>query len=146
MKQTKGIDMSTRFRIGYCDLADGSVVSIAGHWDGYPAHIGPWLFSRNDDLSSAAELVRGHRGIESVHDGKVSDMESDTRRVDSDIIAYANSDLEEYGYLFVAGHWMWIDGWTKDELSGSRTLHSITASSVAEGLPDGDAHSMPVHV
>lgn len=140
--------MSTRFRVGFCDPESGKVVSIAGHWDGYPSHIGAWLVERHGSLASARELVRGHKGLYSVRGNRVVDMDRDTRRVDEDIVAFArkDSDIGEYGYLFAGDSWYWIDGWKIDELSGSRTLHRLDAEAVAAGLPDGDAHSTPFHV
>ena len=48
--------MATRFTVGK-EMKDGSIRSIYGHWDGYPAHAGNILNEHYTELSKIDQLL-----------------------------------------------------------------------------------------
>ena len=50
--------MATRSRIGL-QLADGNVLSVYHHWDGYPEWLGVTLNSKFNTRDKVAELIDG---------------------------------------------------------------------------------------
>jgi hypothetical protein len=114
--------MATRSRIGI-QLADGSVLSVYHHWDGYPEWLGRILRTHYNDRSKVAELIDG---------GDMSSAwtncgwNNETRpttgplyysergeeyqppRLDENKYEYLgrNNSGEEYAYLFVNNEWI----------------------------------------
>ena len=60
--------MATRSRIGL-QLADGAILSVYHHWDGYPQWLGVMLQTNYNTREKIAELIDG---------GDISCLESDT--------------------------------------------------------------------
>ena len=60
--------MATRSRIGI-ELADGAILSVYHHWDGYPQWLGVVLNRKFNTREDVAELIDG---------GDISCIDSDT--------------------------------------------------------------------
>ena len=110
--------MSTRSRIGL-QLANGSVLSVYCHWDGYPEFNGVKLVEYHNSFQKAAALIDGG-DISALHTNLGWDREvlpttgplyySDRGdvsepRLDNTLEEYL-SDGEEYAYLFTDGKWV----------------------------------------
>lgn len=137
--------MSTRSRIGYV-ANDGKVVSIYCHWDGYPSNNGEILLNNYTDpfkvkalislgaISSLGEEVYPKPEGEGVtkhtfdtpQDGvtvayyrdRGENLEFNKPRIDESVDAFINSDVEEWGYLFLpTKKWIVVDGHTKPHIA-----------------------------
>ena len=107
--------MATRSRIGL-QLADGNILSVYHHWDGYPEWLGVTLNNKFNTRDKVAELIDG---------GDISCCDSDTdwnlEKVENHVQYYndrgenteprldANFDEyvkngEEYAYVFTLDH------------------------------------------
>ena len=107
--------MATRSRIGL-QLADGNILSVYHHWDGYPEWLGVTLNKKFNTRDKVAELIDG---------GDISCCDSDTdwnlEKVENHVQYYndrgenteprldANFDEyvkngEEYAYVFTLDH------------------------------------------
>ena len=107
--------MATRSRIGL-QLADGAILSVYHHWDGYPQWLGVTLKAKFNTREKVAELIDG---------GDISCCDSDTDWDRNDVpnhVLYYNArgerteprlDLnvddyfdggEEYAYIFTLDH------------------------------------------
>ena len=107
--------MATRSRIGL-QLADGAILSVYHHWDGYPQWLGVTLNEKFNTRDKVAELIDG---------GDISCCDSDTdwdRKECEPHVLYYNArgerteprlDLnvddyfdggEEYAYIFTLDH------------------------------------------
>ena len=107
--------MATRSRIGL-QLADGAILSVYHHWDGYPEWLGVMLEKKFNTRSLISELLDG---------GDISCIDSDTdwdRNEVPNHVQYYNArgerteprlDLnvddyfeggEEYAYIFTLDH------------------------------------------
>jgi len=107
--------MATRSRIGL-QLADGAILSVYHHWDGYPQWLGVTLKAKFNTREKVAELIDG---------GDISCCDSDTDWDRNDVpnhVQYYNArgenteprlDLnvddyfdggEEYAYIFTLDH------------------------------------------
>ena len=110
--------MSTNSRIGL-QLADGAILSVYHHWDGYPQWLGVTLKEKFNTRDKVAELIDG---------GDISCCDSDTDWDRNDVpnhVLYYNArgerteprlDLnvddyfdggEEYAYIFTLDH-TWV--------------------------------------
>jgi hypothetical protein len=113
--------MGTRSRIGL-QLANGSVLSIYSHWDGYPEFNGVKLVEYHNSFQKAAALVDGG-DISALHTNLGWDREVlpetgplyyadrgdvSEPRLDADLAEYL-SDGEEYAYLFANDEWVCYD-------------------------------------
>jgi hypothetical protein len=109
--------MATRSRIGI-ELADGSVLSVYHHWDGYPSWLGRILNTHYNSKELAAELIDGgdmssawtNAGFnnETVAQGPLyysSRGEDCPPRLDKNLGEYLQNN-EEYGYIFTE-----TEGW-----------------------------------
>jgi hypothetical protein len=129
--------MATRSRIGI-ENEDGTVSSIYCHWDGYPDHNGKILVAHYSDREKLKELIdlgaisslrknlintSGTHSFESpqedvtvaYHRDRGEDLQE--ARIDESIKAYAESDYEEYGYVFTKySEWKVVDGTIKSVL------------------------------
>ena len=107
--------MATRSRIGL-QLADGNILSVYHHWDGYPQWLGVTLNKKFNTREKVAELIDG---------GDISCCDSDTDwnlekvenhvqyyndrgdntepRLDSNFDDYVKNG-EEYAYVFTLDH------------------------------------------
>ena len=115
--------MSTRSRIGL-ELADGSILSVYHHWDGYESWLGRILKTHYNTKEKIAELIDGgdmsscwtnmrwtKEGAEEVEEygaeyysGRGDDCPP---RLDESVLDYLNPDKsEEYAYLFRKGEWI----------------------------------------
>lgn len=96
--------MSTRSRIGVV-LPTGKVKSIYCHWDGYPEGVGQTLVDGYNSQSEAEALVA--LGDSSTpgepYTGRGEEFNDRTNESQKE---FWESDLEEYGYLFVDGEWL----------------------------------------
>ena len=110
--------MGTRSRIGL-QLANGSVLSVYCHWDGYPEFNGVKLVEYHNSFQKAAALIDGG-DISALHTNLGWDREvlpttgplyysdrGEVRepRLDNTLEEYL-SDGEEYAYLFTDGKWV----------------------------------------
>ena len=107
--------MATRSRIGL-QLADGAILSVYHHWDGYPQWLGVMLQKNYNTREKIAELLDG---------GDISCLASDTdwdRNECESHVLYYNArgenteprldlnvddyfaDGEEYAYIFTLDH------------------------------------------
>ena len=107
--------MATRSRIGL-QLADGAILSVYHHWDGYPQWLGVTLNTKFNTRDKVAELIDG---------GDISCCDSDSDWDRNDVpnhVLYYNArgenteprlDLnvddyfdggEEYAYIFTLDH------------------------------------------
>lgn len=123
--------MATRSRIAIEDQ-DGTVRSIYCHWDGYPDHHGPILLEHYQtqekveslialgSISSLNKNVEIPEGVthnfDNPADGIVVAYHRDrgeelSVKAHGNVKAFAESDIEQYGYVFTAaGEWLFIDG------------------------------------
>ena len=107
--------MATRSRIGL-QLADGAILSVYHHWDGYPQWLGVTLKAKFNTREKVAELIDG---------GDISCCDSDTDwerkdvpthvlyyyargertepRLDLNVDDYFDGG-EEYAYIFTLDH------------------------------------------
>ena len=107
--------MATRSRIGL-QLADGAILSVYHHWDGYPQWLGVTLNEKFNTRDKVAELIDG---------GDISSCDSDTDwdrkecephvlyynargentepRLDTNVDDYFDGG-EEYAYIFTLDH------------------------------------------
>ena len=107
--------MATRSRIGL-QLADGAILSVYHHWDGYPQWLGVTLNAKFNTREQVAELIDG---------GNISCIDSDTDwdrndvpnhvlyynargeftqpRLDNNVDDYFEGG-EEYAYIFTLDH------------------------------------------
>ncbi len=109
--------MATRSRIGL-ELADGSVLSVYHHWDGYPQWLGVTLNKKFNTREKVSELLDGGdiSSCDSDTDWDLKEVESHvqyyndrgdntTPRLDKDLDTYL-SEGEEYAYLFTNDEWV----------------------------------------
>jgi len=112
--------MATRARIGL-ELADGSVLSVYHHWDGYPEWLGRILKTHYNSKELAAELIDGG-DMSCAWTDEVFGSSQKTQyganyysyrgedcppRLDSDLAEYLLPDNnEEYAYVFRNGEWV----------------------------------------
>ena len=111
--------MATRSRIGI-ELADGSVLSVYHHWDGYPEWLGRILKTHYNSKELAAELIDGgdisvcwtKERFDDSADGSYGPNYYSYRgqnchpRLDANLIEYVG-DAEEYAYLYtLKGEWV----------------------------------------
>jgi hypothetical protein len=110
--------MATRSRIGL-QLADGSILSIYCHWDGYPEFNGVKLQEHFNSYEKAAELIDGGDisclwtnvdwNNESLPTTGVlyysSRGDVTEPRLDKTLDEYVGNG-EEYAYLFANGEWV----------------------------------------
>jgi hypothetical protein len=123
--------MATRSRIAIEDQ-DGTVRSIYCHWDGYPEYNGVVLKENYQtqekveelialgSISSLKPLVAPPEGATHTFDNPLEDVtvayhrdrgEELSIKVHGKVQEFANSDIEQYGYVFTAaGEWLLIDG------------------------------------
>lgn len=113
--------MATRSRIGL-QLADGSILSVYCHWDGYPEFNGVKLVENFNSYEKAAELIdlgdisclwtnAGWNNETLPVTGPLpysSRGEECPPRLDKDLNEYL-SNGEEYAYLFTEGRWVCYD-------------------------------------
>ena len=112
--------MSTRSRIGL-ELADGAVLSVYHHWDGYPEWLGVTLNKKFNTRDKVAELLDGGdmSSCDSDTDWDLKEVESHvqyyndrgdntTPRLDKDLDTYLSKG-EEYAYLFTNDEWVCYD-------------------------------------
>ena len=113
--------MATRSRIGL-QLADGSILSIYSHWDGYPEFNGVKLNEHFNSYEKAAELIDGgdisclwtNAGWNNETLPVTGPLYYSSRgeecppRLDKDLNDYL-SNGEEYAYLFTNGEWVCYD-------------------------------------
>jgi hypothetical protein len=112
--------MATRSRIGL-ELADGSVLSIYCHYDGYPEFNGVKLVENFNSYSAAAELIDGgdisalwtnagwnNETLPSTGPLYYSQRgENRPPRLDADLCEYLLPDnSEEFAYVFRSGEWV----------------------------------------
>lgn len=127
--------MATRSRIAIEDQ-DGTVRSIYCHWDGYPEYNGVVLQENYQtqeqveelialgSISSLKPLAAPPEGATHTFDDPLENVtvayhrdrgEELSIKAHGNVQEFANSDIEEYGYVFTAaGEWLLIDG-NKDE-------------------------------
>ena len=112
--------MATRSRIGL-ELADGAVLSVYHHWDGYPEWLGVTLNKKFNTRDKVAELLDGGdmSSCDSDTDWDLKEVESHvqyyndrgdntTPRLDKDLDTYLSKG-EEYAYLFTNDEWVCYD-------------------------------------
>ena len=138
--------MATRSRIGL-QLADGAILSVYHHWDGYPQWLGVTLNSKFNTREKVAELLDG---------GNISCCDSDTDWDRNDVpnhVLYYNArgenteprldlnvddyfaDGEEYAYIFTLDH-----TWECYAVSRERDddWNVIQTNAVATEIPTGE--------
>jgi hypothetical protein len=138
--------MATRSRIGL-QLADGAILSVYHHWDGYPQWLGVMLRENYNTREKIAELIDG---------GDISCLASDTdwdRKECEPHVLYYNArgerteprlDLnvddyfeggEEYAYIFTLDH-----SWECYALSHKRDddFNVIQTNAVPRDIPTGE--------
>jgi hypothetical protein len=112
--------MATRSRIGL-ELADGSVLSVYHHYDGYPEWLGRILKTHYNSKELAAELIDGG-DMSCAWTDEVFGSDQKTQyganyysyrgedtppRLDADLCEYLlPNNSEEYAYVFRAGEWV----------------------------------------
>jgi hypothetical protein len=113
--------MGTRARIGL-ELADGSILSVYHHWDGYPEWLGRILNTHYNTQDKVAELIDGGDMSSCWTDSRWDDSadgsygpeyysqrgEDCPPRLDEDMDEFF-SDNEEYSYIFRNGNWYAYD-------------------------------------
>ena len=113
--------MATRSRIGL-QLADGSVLSVYSHWDGYPEFNGVKLVEHFNSYEKAAELIDGgdisclwtNAGWNNETLPTTGALYYSSRgdvtepRLDETLDEYLGNG-EEYAYLFANGEWVCYD-------------------------------------
>ena len=107
--------MATRSRIGL-QLADGNILSVYHHWDGYPERLGVTLNSKFNTRDKVAELIDGGdiSCCDSDSDWNLNKVENHVQyyndrgentepRLDANFDDYVR-DGEEYAYVFTLDH------------------------------------------
>ena len=107
--------MATRSRIGL-QLADGNILSVYHHWDGYPEWLGVTLNSKFNTRDKVAELIDGGdiSCCDSDSDWNLNKVENHVQyyndrgdntepRLDSNFDDYVKNG-EEYAYVFTLDH------------------------------------------
>jgi hypothetical protein len=107
--------MATRSRIGL-QLADGNILSVYHHWDGYPEWLGVTLNEKFNTREKVAELIDGGdiSCCDSDSDWNLNKVENHVQyyndrgdntepRLDSNFDDYVK-DGEEYAYVFTLDH------------------------------------------
>jgi hypothetical protein len=112
--------MATRSRIGL-ELADGSILSIYCHWDGYPEFNGEKLTQHFNTKEKVKELVDlgdisclwTNAGYNNETLPEVGPLPYSSRgdncppRLDADLCEYLlPNNNEEYAYVFRSGEWV----------------------------------------
>ena len=113
--------MATRSRIGL-QLADGNILSVYHHWDGYPQWLGVTLNEKFNTREKVAELIDGGdiSCCDSDSDWNLNKVENHVQyyndrgentepRLDANFDDYVR-DGEEYAYVFTLDHeWICYD-------------------------------------
>ena len=107
--------MATRSRIGL-QLADGNILSVYHHWDGYPQWLGVTLNEKFNTREKVAELLDGGdiSCCDSDSDWNLNKVENHVQyyndrgdntepRLDSNFDDYVKNG-EEYAYVFTLDH------------------------------------------
>ena len=107
--------MATRSRIGL-QLADGNILSVYHHWDGYPQWLGVTLNAKFNTRDKVAELIDGGdiSCCDSDSDWNLNKVENHVQyyndrgentepRLDANFDDYVR-DGEEYAYVFTLDH------------------------------------------
>ena len=107
--------MATRSRIGL-QLADGNILSVYHHWDGYPEWLGVTLNKKFNTRDKVAELIDGGdiSCCDSDSDWNLNKVENHVQyyndrgdntspRLDSNFDEYVKNG-EEYAYVFTLDH------------------------------------------
>ena len=107
--------MATRSRIGL-QLADGNILSVYHHWDGYPQWLGVTLNEKFNTREKVAELIDGGdiSCCDSDSDWNLNNVENHVQyyndrgdntepRLDSNFDDYVKNG-EEYAYVFTLDH------------------------------------------
>ena len=107
--------MATRSRIGL-QLADGNILSVYHHWDGYPQWLGVTLNKKFNTREKVAELIDGGdiSCCDSDSDWNLNKVENHVQyyndrgdntepRLDSNFDDYVKNG-EEYAYVFTLDH------------------------------------------
>ena len=107
--------MATRSRIGL-QLADGNILSVYHHWDGYPHWLGVTLNNKFNTRDKVAELIDGGdiSCCDSDSDWNLNKVENHVQyyndrgdntepRLDSNFDDYVKNG-EEYAYVFTLDH------------------------------------------
>ena len=107
--------MATRSRIGL-QLADGNILSVYHHWDGYPQWLGVTLNEKFNTREKVAELIDGGdiSCCDSDSDWNLNKVENHVQyyndrgdntepRLDSNFDDYVKKG-EEYAYVFTLDH------------------------------------------
>ena len=107
--------MATRSRIGL-QLADGNILSVYHHWDGYPQWLGVTLNEKFNTREKVAELIDGGdiSCCDSDSDWNLNKVENHVQyyndrgdntepRLDSNFDEYVKNG-EEYAYVFTLDH------------------------------------------
>ena len=107
--------MATRSRIGL-QLADGNILSVYHHWDGYPEWLGVTLNNKFNTRDKVAELIDGGdiSCCDSDSDWNLNKVENHVQyyndrgdntapRLDSNFDEYVKQG-EEYAYVFTLDH------------------------------------------
>ena len=107
--------MATRSRIGL-QLADGNILSVYHHWDGYPQWLGVTLNKKFNTREKVAELLDGGdiSCCDSDSDWNLNKVENHVQyyndrgdntepRLDSNFDDYVKNG-EEYAYVFTLDH------------------------------------------
>ena len=107
--------MATRSRIGL-QLADGHILSVYHHWDGYPEWLGVTLNKKFNTRDKVAELIDGGdiSCCDSDSDWNLNKVENHVQyyndrgdntepRLDSNFDDYVKNG-EEYAYVFTLDH------------------------------------------
>jgi len=112
--------MATRSRIGI-QLANGSILSVYCHWDGYPEFNGVKLVEHFNSYEKAAELIDGgdisalwtNAGWQNETLPTTGPLYYSQRgdnsppRLDADLCEYLLPDnSEEFAYVFRSGEWV----------------------------------------
>jgi len=127
--------MATRSRIGI-ELADGAVLSVYHHWDGYPEWLGRILTTHYNAKSLAEELIDGgdmsccwtddrwdNSGVKGVYGPQYYSQRGDNcpPRLDDNLSEYLQNS-EEYSYVYTRE-----EGW----LCYNSDLEGVEIPSVA---------------
>ena len=107
--------MATRSRIGL-QLADGNILSVYHHWDGYPQWLGVTLNKKFNTRDKVAELIDGGdiSCCDSDSDWNLNKVENHVQyyndrgdntepRLDNNFDDYVKNG-EEYAYVFTLDH------------------------------------------
>ncbi len=107
--------MATRSRIGL-QLADGNILSVYHHWDGYPEWLGVTLNNKFNTRDKVAELIDGGdiSCCDSDSDWNLNKVENHVQyyndrgentepRLDANFDEYVKNG-EEYAYVFTLDH------------------------------------------